>query len=74
MERTVFNAAQLQILDLMSYVESEDTLNEIKDMLSNYFAQKAEKAIDKLWESGKLNDNTIEEWKHEHMRTPYNTK
>lgn len=74
MERTVFNAAQLQILDLMSYVESEDTLNEIKDMLSNYFAQKAEKAIDKLWESGKLNDNMIEEWKHEHMRTPYNTK
>ena len=43
MERTVFNAAQLQILDLMSYVESEDTLNEIKDMLSNYFAQKAER-------------------------------
>lgn len=74
MERTVFNAAQLQILDLMSYVESEDTLNEIKDMLSSYFAQKAEKAIDKLWESGKINNNTIEEWKLEHMRTPYNTK
>lgn len=71
MERTVFNAAQLQILDLMSYVESEDTLNEIKDMLSSYFAQKAEKAIDKLWESGKINNNTIEEWKLEHMRTPY---
>ena len=56
MERTVFNAAQLQILDLMSYVESEDTLNEIKDMLSNYFAQKAEKAIDSLWDSGQIND------------------
>ena len=26
MERTVFNAAQLQILDLMAYVESEDNL------------------------------------------------
>ena len=52
MERTVFNAAQLQILDLMAYVESEDTLNEIKDMLSNYFAQKAEREIDKLWDNG----------------------
>ena len=67
MERTVFNAAQLQILDLMSYVESEDTLNEIRDMLSNYFAQKAEKAIDKLWDSGQINDSTIEGWKKEHM-------
>ena len=74
MERTVFNAAQLQILDLMSYVESEDTLNEIRDMLSNYFAQKAEKAIDKLWDSGQINDSTIEGWKKEHMRTPYKSK
>ncbi|MBP3518691.1 MAG: hypothetical protein J6K31_09925 [Parabacteroides sp.] len=74
MERTVFNAAQLQILDLMSYVENEETLDEIKDMLSNYFAQKAEKEIDKLWESGKINNTIIEGWKNEHMRTPYNTK
>lgn len=72
MERTVFNAAQLQILDLMSYVESDETLDEIKDMLSNYFAQKAEKEIDKLWDSGKINNTIIEEWKNEHMRTPYN--
>lgn len=74
MERTVFNAAQLQILDLMAYVESEDTLNEIKDMLSNYFAQKAEREIDKLWDNGQINNTMIEEWKHEHMRTPYKTK
>ena len=74
MERTVFNAAQLQILDLMAYVESEDTLNEIKDMLSSYFAQKAEKEIDKLWDSGQVNNTVIEEWKHEHMRTPYKRK
>ena len=74
MERTVFNAAQLQILDLMAYVESEDTLNEIKDMLSNYFAQKAEREIDMLWDNGQVNNTIIEEWKHEHMRTPYKTK
>ena len=56
MERTVFSAAQLEILDLMSYVESDDTLNEIKDMLSAYFARKAEIAIDKLWD-----DRSMEE-------------
>ena len=36
MERTIFNNAQLEILDLMAYVESEDTLNEIRDILSRY--------------------------------------
>lgn len=74
MERTVFNSAQLQILDLMSYVESDETLDEIKDMLSSYFAQKAEKEIDKLWDNGKINNSIIEDWKNEHMRTPYNSK
>lgn len=42
-------------------------------MLSRYFAQKAETDIDKLWEEGKINDLVIENWKHEHMRTPYHT-
>lgn len=74
MEKTVFNAAQLQILDLMSYVENDETLDEIKDMLSNYFAQKAEKEIDKLWDAGKINNTIIEDWKNEHFRTPYNSK
>ena len=71
MERTVFNNAQLEILDLMSYVESEDTLNEIRDILSRYFAEKEQKEIDKLWEAGTINDAVVEGWKNEHMRTPY---
>ena len=72
MERTVFNNAQLEILDLMSYVESEDALNEIRDILSRYFAEKEQKEIDKLWEAGAINDAVVEDWKNEHMRTPYN--
>ena len=71
MERTIFNKAQLEILNLMSYVESEAMLNEIRDMLSRYFAEKAQQEIDKLWEEGTINDAVVEGWKTEHMRTPY---
>ena len=71
MERTVFSPAQLEILDLMAYVESEDTLMEIREMLSRYFAEKAEKEIDKLWDEGVINETIVEGWKTEHMRTPY---
>lgn len=73
MERTVFNAAQLQILEMMSHVKSDNSLNEIKEILSQYFARKAEEAIDKLWDEDKINDEVIEQWKNEHMRTPYRT-
>lgn len=68
---TVFNAAQLYILELMSRVQNENELNEIKDVLAKHFADKALDAIDKLWDEGKINEDVIQSWKHEHMRTPY---
>lgn len=74
MERTVFNTAQLQILEMMSHVKTDNSLNEIKEVLSQYFAKKAEEAIDKLWDEGKINNQVIEQWKEEHLRTPYSKK
>ena len=36
MEATMFNTAQLQILDMMSFVKSDDTLQELKQLISDY--------------------------------------
>jgi len=66
-----FSPYQLKVLDLMSQVRDEQQMIEISDLLSNYFAQKAIDAADKLWEEGMINDSSIVEWKHEHMRTNY---
>ena len=35
---------------------------------SRYFAQKAIDAANELWDKGLIDENTIEQWKHEHMR------
>lgn len=32
---------------------------------------KAIDAADALWDEGLIDEETIEQWKHEHMRTPY---
>ena len=40
-------------------------------MLAKYFAQKAQKAIDALWDKGVIDNDTIKSWGEEHMRTPY---
>ncbi len=40
-------------------------------MLARYFAQKAQKGLDALWDQGAINSDTIEKWGEEHMRTPY---
>ena len=46
-------------------------MRDIRRMLGQYFAKQAEDAIDRLWDEGILNDGVMEEWKKEHMRTPY---
>lgn len=63
--------AQLELLDALNSINSEEELNEFKNVLAHYFAHKAQNAIDKLWDEGVINEETIEQWGNEHMRTPY---
>ena len=63
--------AQLELLNVLNSISSEAELNEFKNLLAHYFAQKAQKAIDALWDEGVINEQTIEQWGAEHMRTPY---
>lgn len=63
--------AQLELMNAINSIDSELELKEFRDLLAHYFAQKAQKAIDTLWDEGVINDETIETWGEEHMRTPY---
>ena len=62
---------ELELLNALNSITSEAELNEFKNLLAHYFAQKAQKAIDALWDEGVINADTIEQWGAEHMRTPY---
>ena len=62
--------AQLEFLNALNSINSESELNEFKDLLARYFAQKAQRAVDALWDEGVINSETIEAWGEEHMRTP----
>ena len=66
-----FTPFQIEMLELASRVSSEVEMQDIRRMLGQYFAKRAEEAIDRLWDEGVLNDGVMEEWKSEHMRTPY---
>ena len=63
--------AQLELMNALNNIRSEAELNEFKDLVARFFAQKAQKAIDELWDKGIINEETIEQWGAEHMRTPY---
>ena len=63
--------AQLELMNALNSIQSQRELDEFKNLLANYFAAKTQKAIDALWDEGVINEDTIEQWGAEHMRTPY---
>lgn len=65
------NEAQIELLNTVAHLESEEDLRELKHTLALFFAKLADKEMDRLWDEGIINDEGIEGWKHEHMRTPY---
>lgn len=71
LQSTPFTPFQIEMLEMVARVTSEAEMQDIRRMLGQYFAKQAEDALDRLWDEGKINNGVIEEWKNEHMRTPY---
>ena len=71
MVRQPLNAAQIELLNTVAHIDSEEDLRELKHTLSLFFAKLADKEMDRLWDEGIINDEVMEGWRHEHMRTPY---
>lgn len=71
LQSTPFTPFQIEMLELVAKVTPESEMTDIRRMLGQYFAKRAEDAIDKLWDDGVITDGVIEEWKNEHTRTPY---
>ena len=71
LQSTPFTPFQIEMLEMVARVTSEAEMQDIRRMLGQYFAKQAEDAMDRLWDEGKLNEDVIEGWKNEHMRTPY---
>ena len=47
MKGTVFNPAQMQLLEMMSFVNSEKALEGLKQAISDYFAIQAQNEIER---------------------------
>ena len=72
MEKEItLHQAKMNLLQVMDSIQTVDEVQAIRAVLANYYAQKVNEEMDRLWENGPINKQTIEEWGNEHMRTPY---
>lgn len=71
-QEATLNQAQLQILDMMSFIKTPEALSDLNRVISDYFVQKADAELDQMWADGTLSEERIESFRHLHERTPYN--
>ncbi len=65
------NRAQLSILRLLGRMKTVEQVEELRQVISNYYAQKATDEMDRLWDGGEWNDAKNTAILKEHLRTPY---
>lgn len=71
MLKTALNNAQIEILDMLSFVKTQETLDDLKRVISEHFADELEKEMNRLWETGEMTESKVEGFRNLHERTPY---
>lgn len=60
-QATIFNPVQQHLLKMFAFDGSEQRLNEVKVVLTDYFRKKADACLDALWDNGKLGQARLDE-------------
>ena len=68
---TLLNPAQLNILRLMSYIDTEQEQNELQDILLQFYRQKTDRLLQQFQKENNITQQTLDEWSNLHERTPY---
>ena len=66
-----FNQAQQAVLNVISCLQSEQDLADLKRTLVKFMNDRLQREIDKLWESGEMSNEKLQEMQSEHLRTTY---
>ena len=71
MAATVFNEAQVDIINMMQWVKTPEALADLKQAISDFFAKKVKEEMDRMWESGEMTQDRVDSFATLHERTPY---
>ena len=71
MEENYSYQAKLVLYHVPETIKTEEDLIELKQALSNFYAARADRMLDKMWENGTLDQKKLDELRGKHLRTPY---
>ena len=71
MVTTQLNAAQLNVLSLMSYISTEQEQQELQDILLQFYRKKTDSLLLQFQQENNITQQTLDDWSNQHERTPY---
>lgn len=71
MATTQLNPMQLNVLSLMSYITTEQELQELQDILLQFYRKKTDSLLLQFKQQNNITQQTLDEWANQHERTPY---
>ncbi|SDG50869.1 hypothetical protein SAMN04487996_119102 [Dyadobacter soli] len=71
MEQTKLNSMQLFMIKLFEKQLNAKQEQEIKTLLTDYFAKQIDDEVDRIWEEKGLSQQDLNRALEEHKRTPY---
>lgn len=58
---TKLNPTQLHLLKLFAVNETEESLDELRDVLTGYYADKLNRKLDEMWDAGMVSDKMLDD-------------
>lgn len=71
LQLNTMNEAQMMILESFAGATDEQELNDLMDVIRDFYARRLEAEMNRLWDNGTLNQEALDQLKDEHLRTPY---
>ena len=72
MVTTQLNPAQINVLSLMAYIDTEQEQQELQDILLQFYRKKTDSLLLQFQQEHNITQQTLDEWSNQHERTPYN--
>ena len=67
METATLNEAQMSILRLLGSMKSVEEVNDLRQVICDYYARRVDDEMDRLWEEGILNQEKLDELRHKDL-------
>ena len=64
------NPAQINVLSLMSYIDTEQEQQELQDILLQFYRKKTDSLLLQFQREHNVTQQTLDEWSNMHERTP----